>query len=116
MDITAKIYDEGRKGFSICSPETGNRLFGTQRFYTTREEADLALVNAIRVHAANMEFVATKRQESEAQAPAARPAAKPYTEVDSPLYGHGRRYDVQPGATQYDDGSGRYNVQIWDNS
>lgn len=116
MDITAKIYDEGRKGFSICSPETGKHLIGTQKFYPTREEAEAALVNALRVHAANAEFIAEKRREAEAQAPAARPVAKPYTEVDSPTYGHGRRYRAQPGATQYDDGSGRYSVQIWDNS
>ncbi|HEX3778519.1 MAG TPA: hypothetical protein VHX38_02550 [Pseudonocardiaceae bacterium] len=39
-----------------------------------------------------------------------------YREVYSPVYGRGRVYNVQPGATQYDDGSGNYNVQIWDNS
>ena len=39
-----------------------------------------------------------------------------HTVVDSPIYGRGCRYADQPGATQYDDGSGRYNVQIWDES
>jgi hypothetical protein len=31
-------------------------------------------------------------------------------------YGYGRRYASQRGATQYDDGSGRFSVQIWDES
>lgn len=39
-----------------------------------------------------------------------------YTTVRNSAFGAGRVYHDQPGATQYDDGSGRYNVQIWDNS
>lgn len=39
-----------------------------------------------------------------------------YRTVNSPVYGPGRVYHAQPGATQYDDGTGRYNTQIWDNS
>jgi len=51
--------------------------------------------------------------------PAPRPAEKPRTGFDlvpNAMFGTGRRYRAQPGATQYDDGSGRYRVQIWDNS
>lgn len=46
------------------------------------------------------------------------PAAKRegYTTVHSAAFGQGRRYHAQPGATQYDDGSGTYRVQIWDNA
>lgn len=39
----------------------------------------------------------------------------PYTMKNSSVYGEGRIYPDQPGATYYDDGSGRFNVQIWDN-
>lgn len=39
-----------------------------------------------------------------------------YTEVHSDTYGRGRRYRSQPGATQYDDGTGTYSVQIWDHA
>jgi hypothetical protein len=38
-----------------------------------------------------------------------------YRTVSNSAFGEGRVYRSQPGATQYDDGSGRYNVQIWDN-
>lgn len=30
--------------------------------------------------------------------------------------GAGKRYYAQPGCTYYDDGSGRYSIQIWDES
>lgn len=47
----------------------------------------------------------------------AAPARDTYRTVSGGVaYGEGRRYASQLGATQYDDGSGRYNVQIWDNS
>lgn len=39
-----------------------------------------------------------------------------YTTVQNAAFGPGRRYHSQPGATQYDDGSGTYPVQIWDNA
>jgi hypothetical protein len=39
-----------------------------------------------------------------------------YTVVQNAAFGPGRRYHSQPGATQYDDGSGTYSVQIWDNA
>lgn len=43
--------------------------------------------------------------------------ASGYTEVSSSVFGPGRRYRAQPGATQYDsDGTGRFTTQIWDNS
>lgn len=36
--------------------------------------------------------------------------------AEHPIGGRGRRYASQPGATQYDDGSGKFAVQIWDNA
>lgn len=39
-----------------------------------------------------------------------------HTAVRSPIYGEGIRYADQAGATQYRGDSGRYNVQIWDES
>jgi hypothetical protein len=44
------------------------------------------------------------------------PAVDTYKTTGHAFFGAGRRYNSQRGATQYDDGSGRYNVQIWDNS
>ena len=45
------------------------------------------------------------------------PPSTGYTEVSSSVFGPGRVYRAQPGATQYDsDGSGRFTTQIWDNS
>jgi len=38
-----------------------------------------------------------------------------YRTVASATYGPGRVHADMPGATQYDDGSGRYAIQIWDN-
>lgn len=34
--------------------------------------------------------------------------------VDSPAYGRGKRYHELPGAVHYDNGNGKYTVQIWD--
>lgn len=50
--------------------------------------------------------------------PAMMPAPRrdSYRVVRGGMFGPGRRYYDQPGATQYDDGSGTYSVQIWDNS
>ena len=46
---------------------------------------------------------------------AAALAATGYTKVNRGVFDAAtRRYHAQPGATQYDDGSGRYNVQIGD--
>lgn len=45
-----------------------------------------------------------------------RKASREYREVASPLYGAGRVYADQPGATQYLGARGEYSVQIWDES
>lgn len=45
-----------------------------------------------------------------------RPTAAGYRTVLSPVYGEGRVYDEQPGATQYRGSAGEYSVQIWDES
>lgn len=121
MDITAKAYwvpakkvkfmDDKPAGWMIKSPETGNAL--SSRRYATEEEA---LRDAPQVLAHyNQRVRANEARQAECEQQATAPTHG-YTEVDSPLYGPGRVYDDQPGATQYDDGSGRYSVQIWDNS
>lgn len=126
-DITAKAYwkpakrvkfmDDLPAGWVIASPETGKSL--SKRRYPTEEEA---LADAPRVLAAYLARVkantehATERATTTEAAADAAPTGRPYTEVRNSLYGPGRVYHDQPGATQYDDGSGTYKVQIWDNS
>jgi hypothetical protein len=50
------------------------------------------------------------------QAEVEAPVRDTYRTTEHAFFGTGRRHASQPGATQYDDGTGRYNVQIWDNS
>lgn len=47
---------------------------------------------------------------------APRATTAEYREVTSPLYGAGRVYADQPGATQYRNERGEYSIQIWDES
>jgi hypothetical protein len=118
--ITAKAYWMPAKrvkfvapitaGWVVKSPETGRSL--SPHRYSTEAEA---LADAPRVLAAHLDRV---RQHASSQPVNSEPAGpgRAYTEVRSSLYGPGRVYADQPGATQYDDGSGRYSIQIWDNS
>jgi|GEM_PF-6022857 len=64
---------------------------------------------------AEAEAMIAKHAAAIAARDAGEPAPGNYTTKFSPLYGEGRVYDDQPGATQYDDGTGRFGVQIWDN-
>lgn len=57
-------------------------------------------------------------EQAEAHKMAAAAAADPagYRTVRSPLYGEGRVYTANPGATQYRNAEGDHSVQIWDRS
>lgn len=56
------------------------------------------------------------RADEDAKLEAAPPPKRTYDEVYDSTFGVGRRFHDQPGATQYDDGSGKFTVQIWDNA
>lgn len=73
-------------GWVVVDDSTGQRI-GPDVRYATREEAEDHAVRAV-------------------------PAD--YHTVHHSFYGTGRVYDDQPGATQYDNGTGSYTVQIWD--
>ena len=60
--------------------------------------------------------VASFRRVVEPQHAAPAASGRRYATTPDRGFGPGRRFADQPGATQYDDGSGRYNVQIWDES
>lgn len=95
--------------------EAGTRLASSLRAgYPTREAADAALPAAADIHDAEIgrrRVVAAAVEEQPV-----RTAGSPrYSTVHSSAFGPGRVYVDQPGATQYDDGSGRYSIQIWDN-
>lgn len=107
-----KFVADLSEGWVIQSPETGKSL--SSRRYATEEEA---VADAPRVLAAYLELIATNTaRAAETDRQAETTSQRPYVEVRSSVYGPGRVYRDNPGATQYDDGSGRYSVQIWDNS
>lgn len=118
--ITPKVsYEKAKKnkyvpdlpaGWIIYAPETGKNL-STTRYPT--ETAALAAVP--QVLAAYLKRIADNAR-SRAAATAPSSPAPVYSEVRNSTFGTGRRYHSQPGATQYDDGSGHYSVQIWDNA
>jgi len=89
----------------------------------TRQNGETSTVRVVKVHVtATRQGVtystATFRNVTVAATPVEDEAMADdtYTTTEHAFFGEGRRYASQPGATQYDDGSGRYNVQIWDNS
>lgn len=124
-DIQAKVYrqDEKRRqgqvvreaGWVVCDATTGKNL---GRVYPTEEAAQNAIPDLLsglsdhRDKAAQREAATTK-----ALATVERPetVGRSYRTVRDGAFGEGRIYADQPGATQYDDGSGRFSVQIWDN-
>lgn len=68
-------------------------------------------VRGLRYRAASFRRVSDLEQQH-----VTRSSPRRYATVPNAAFGPGRRYTDQPGATQYDDGSGCYNIQIWDES
>lgn len=97
-------------GWFVTDTDTGKTL--SKRAFATREDAEAALPGIVAQVQGRVD--AHRAQQHDAQQ--TETATQSYTTVHGGLYGEGRRYDHTPGATQYDDGSGRYNVQIWDES
>lgn len=125
-EIRVKAYLEDAKpgrlgltgkpaGWVVCDMDSGKRI-GLDIRYATEEAAKQAIPGLLKARAEKLQHreaqdAARAAGPTEADAPARR-----YTTVHHAAFGDGRVYDDQPGATQYDDGSGRYGVQIWDNS
>ncbi len=120
--ITAKVcFEEARKarrgtfgvdrpaGWVVYNPETGKNL--TEFRYPTEQAALDAMPSLVAAYQRRVAEWERRMAETAAQS-----SGRPYDVVDGGFYGPGRRYHDQPGATQYDDGSGRYNTQIWDNA
>lgn len=103
-------FASSEAGWYVTDDDTGKPL--SKQAFATREDAEAALPEI--VGQVQRRVDAHRAQQHDAQQ--TETATQPYTTVHSGLYGEGRRYDHTPGATQYDDGSGRYNVQIWDES
>lgn len=101
-------------GWVVQNNITGKRMGLATDLFATREEAGAAIPRLVEFH----KSILRSNKEADAAAQAKMPLStdSPYRTVHSSLYGEGRRYHSQPGATQYDDGSGRFNVQIWDES
>jgi hypothetical protein len=124
--IQAKVYcqDEKRRngrvvreaGWIVCDAPTGKNLgFSVYPTQEAAEDAIPVLLSALsdRLDKAAQREAATT--EALATVEAAQPAGRRYRTVHNGAFGEGRIYHDQPGATQYDDGSGTYSVQIWDN-
>jgi hypothetical protein len=123
--ITAKAYFEkatkgkftaGKPaGWVICDTATGKSLDSYR--YPTEAEATADIPRVVAVIVARRDAVQAQQEKVAAmlvdEAPAT-PSARTYKTVHNGTYGTGRRYADQSGAVQYDDGSGRYSVQIWD--
>lgn len=122
-DIRAKAYLEkatrsrgvmpGKPaGWVICDLDTGKSL--SSRRYPTEADADADIPTVLADVARRREaHAATNARQQHA---AADRQDRQYKTVRSGTYGTGRVYADQPGATQYDDGSGTYGIQIWDNA
>jgi len=117
-------------GWVVYDDTTGNRL-GPNTPYATREEAEAAipaLVSDLKkrrrksqedqaakaafrdAHDETVEEITVERITSRPATPTRR-----YRTVQSDIFGPGRIYHDEPGATYYDDGSGRFTIQMWDN-
>jgi hypothetical protein len=97
-------------GWVLCDTDTGKRLDSHR--YPTEQEA----IDAIPSVVAGVQTRRDAAAQQQAVDAAGTTSPRRYTEVHSAAFGTGRRYHSQPGATQYDDGSGNYGIQIWDNA
>lgn len=115
----AKFVAPKPAGWAILDMDSGKRI-GPDVRYATEEEATAAIPAALAARARMIERneqAAAEREATIASADAEdRETPRRYRTVRNAAFGDGRVYDDQPGATQYDDGSGRYGIQIWDNS
>lgn len=122
---TNKFMPDTPAGWAVYDDTTGKRISGTVP-YATREEAEAAIPSVV------AEIKRRRRAGQEAQAAKAafrdaddditveritrKPVAqqRPYRTVNT-FMGPGRIYHDEPGCTYYDDGSGRFAIQMWDN-
>lgn len=125
--IQAKAYEQSAKrrnghivreaGWTVCDRITGKDLGFT--VYPTQEAAEAAIPALLSALADRLDKAAQREAattEALATVEAVRPTGRSsYRTVQDGAFGEGRVYSDQPGATQYDDGSGHYAVQIWDN-
>lgn len=124
--IQAKAYEQSAKrrngrivreaGWTVCDRSTGKDLGFT--VYPSQEAAEAAIPALLSALSDRLDKAAEREAatiEALATVEAARPTGRSYRTVQDGAFGQGRVYSDQPGATQYDDGSGRFNVQIWDN-
>jgi hypothetical protein len=85
----------------------------------TRQNGETTQVRVVKVHTTATRQDVTYATATFRNVVIAEPAAASpdtYRTTNHAFFGPGRRYASQPGATQYDDGSGRFATQIWDNS
>lgn len=115
----AKFMEPQPAGWVIFDDTTGKRL-GADIRYGTEQEANDAIERTVAAHLAliqrNEQRAAEREAELAAEQTAREETHRRYDVVQHGMFGEGRVYRDQPGATQYDDGSGRYSVQIWDNA
>lgn len=126
-NIQAKAYEQTAKrrngriireaGWTVCDRITGKDLGFT--VYPTQEAAEDAIPALLSALSDRLDKAA-QREATTAEAlatvePAETIGRGGYRTVHDGAFGEGRIYRTQRGATQYDDGSGRFNVQIWDN-
>lgn len=125
-EIRARAYYEpatpGRLGLAgkpagwvVYDMDSGKRI-GMDIRHATEEAAKQAIPGLLKAHAEKLQQREAQDAARETQAAEATAPRRRYTTVRNAAFGDGRVYADQPGATQYDDGSGRYGVQIWDNS
>lgn len=103
-------------GWRVYDRNSGVRLSPQSIVYTTEQEALNAAQGHAEAYLAQQQRRAEQREQQTTEQQTTERTESDYTEVHSSLYGRGRRYHAQPGATQYQDGFGGYGVQIWDNS
>lgn len=96
---------ERRQGWYVYSEATGKDI----NKYRAHETEEAAI-------AARAAIVEEKTTETPAKPTVAPVRIDSGYRTKSSAYGEGRVYHDQPGATQYDDGSGTYKIQIWDES
>lgn len=124
-NIQAKVYRQEAKrrngrtvreaGWIVCDRATGKDLGFT--VYPTPEAAEAA-IPVLLVQLSERLDKAAQREATTSAALATverETVGRSYRTVHDGAFGEGRIYADQPGATQYDDGSGHYAVQIWDN-
>jgi len=107
-------------GWYISNVHTATKA---SRAYDSEEAAivDLELV-AAQTEAAKAARLAKIEAQEAADAAAYEASQRPlrstrggYTTKRGSVYGEGRVYDDMPGATHYDNGNGKFSIQIWDN-